>query len=728
MNTSATVLTRGKPDCRIAEYVGQVHLDPRRVLIIDDTRSIHNDFRKILASPRKSNLEEEDAEMFGGTADSFRGNAFEMDSAYQGEEGLELVQRALATGTGYSVAFVDVRMPPGWDGIETAAQLRAADPDIQIVICTAYSDYSWITIVKRLGNSDSLVILKKPFDTVEVLQLAHALSKKWLLTKQSKSRFAELEARVDERTEELRVLNQKLHKDIAKREQAEARLNHLLRESPAIIFSLKSNGGTSAPAWVSENVINLLGYSAAECSLPQWWPTHVHPADWDRVSTERAQQSRDRVATLEYRIRQKNGDYCWVRDQRRRVCDSAADSTEIVGTWVDITPQKELENQLRQAQKMEAVGQLAGGVAHDFNNLLAVILGNTELALMGSESNLSKQKVECLKQVVAATQRASNLTRQLLAFSRKQILHSRPVNLNNIIGNLSNMLNRIIGENVELQCHYDPSLPLVQADIGMIEQVLVNLVVNARDAMPEGGELRIITEKRSFTGCSQVHPEARAGEFVGLSVTDTGSGIAAENLPHLFEPFFTTKEIGKGTGLGLATVHGIVKQHQGWIEVASEIQAGSNFRIFLPVFAGPSLPEDSIASEETFRGGAENILLVEDDKAVRTFTCQMLESFGYDVQVAASGPEAMELWRNRSNDFKLLLTDIIMPRGITGIELAEKLGGQRADLKIIFMSGYAGDALGKRGAMHGELKHRLLQKPFHSQELLRTVRQCLDEK
>jgi CheY-like chemotaxis protein len=376
---------------------------------------------------------------------------------------------------------------------------------------------------------------------------------------------------------------------------------------------------------------------------------------------------------------------------------------------------------------MEAVGQLAGGVAHDFNNLLAVILGNTELALMGAESGLSKQKVECLRQVVAATQRASNLTRQLLAFSRKQILHSRPVNLNDIIGNLTNMLNRIIGENVELQCNYQPSLPLVQADIGMIEQVLVNFVVNARDAMPLGGELRISTEKCSFTGCCQEHPEARAGEFVRLSVADTGSGIAAEHLPHLFEPFFTTKEIGKGTGLGLATVHGIVKQHQGWIEVTSQIQTGSNFRIFLPVFAGPPVPEDLIVSEQTLRGGAENILLVEDDKAVRTFTCQMLESFGYNVQVAASGPEAMELWRNNPGDFKLLLTDIIMPRGITGIELAEMFCGQRTDLKIIFMSGYAGDALGKRGAMHGQLKHRLLQKPFHSRELIRSVRQCLDE-
>ncbi len=367
-----------------------------------------------------------------------------------------------------------------------------------------------------------------------------------------------------------------------------------------------------------------------------------------------------------------NGDYRWVRDQRRRVRDSDRAGAEVVGTWVDVTAQKELEEQLRQAQKMEAVGQLAGGVAHDFNNLLAVILGNTELVLMGTESKLSHQATECLKQVTAASQRASNLTRQLLAFSRKQILHSRPVNLNNVIGNLTKMLHRIIGEDIDLQCTYSGSLPLVQADIGMIEQVLVNLVVNARDAMPQGGRLQIQTEKLTLAGCSQDHPEARAGEFVCLSVTDTGTGIAAEHLPHLFEPFFTTKEVGKGTGLGLATVHGIVKQHQGWIEVASQFQAGCAFRIFLPVYCGQSVPENVIASEAALRGGSENILLVEDDEAVRTLTSHVLEKFGYRVQVAASGREAVELWQNSISEFKLLLSDIIMPHGISGIELAEK--------------------------------------------------------
>ncbi|HUD45307.1 MAG TPA: response regulator [Candidatus Baltobacteraceae bacterium] len=875
-------------------------LDASRILIIDDTRAIHEDFRKILTGVQKVSLEEEDAALFGVEASHGPRATFKMDSAYQGNEGLALVQRAVKEGRCYSMAFVDVRMPPGWDGIETASRLWMADPDLQLVICTAYSDYSWDAIVKRLGNRDSLMILKKPFDVVEVLQLTHALTKKWQLTKQSESRFAELEARVDERTLELRAVNQRLLQDIAHRERAEARLaafsnlsqrlsatktareaaeiivqvadkllgwdacsfslysaaedklrevldidtvngqrspsplsneeitpsalarrtiengpqliskenpaqmipdgmpfgasgrpsasilyvpvrdasrvigvlsihsytpdaynrrcletlqsladhcggaldriraeealhtaqerlGHLLRQSPAIIYSFKTNGGISTPSWVSENVVQLVGYPSADCSHPVWWPAHVHPADWDRVSTERAEHSLQDEATLEYRLRHKNGEYRWVRDQRRRVSNADGTSAEVVGTWVDVTAQKELEAQLRQAQKMEAVGQLAGGVAHDFNNLLAVILGNTELVLMAAESELSEQNVQCLKHVTSASERATKLIRQLLAFSRKQILHSQPVNLNEVVGNLTKMLSRIITEDIELRCTYSPQLPLVQADVSMIEQVLVNLVVNARDAMPQGGQLRIHTEKHTFAGRCQAHPEARSGDFVCLSVTDTGTGIAVEHLPHLFEPFFTTKEVSKGSGLGLATIHGIIKQHQGWVEVSSQLQSGSTFFIYLPARGVAPAPESEKVSEAPLRGGSETILLVEDDEAVRSLTRHVLENFGYRVLVATSGREALDLWEAGTRDFNLLLTDIIMPQGVSGIELAEQLCAQRPGLKVIYMSGYGGDAVAEKGCMDGRLKHRLLQKPFRSQELIVTLRQCLDE-
>ncbi|HSU57081.1 MAG TPA: two-component regulator propeller domain-containing protein, partial [Candidatus Dormibacteraeota bacterium] len=275
------------------------------------------------------------------------------------------------------------------------------------------------------------------------------------------------------------------------------------------------------------------------------------------------------------------------------------------------------EAKLRQSQKMEAIGQLAGGVAHDFNNLLCVIRGNAELVLM-RQNQVGEQAADCLRQITAAADRAANLTRQLLAFGRKQVIQTQPLNLTGVIGNLTKMLKRIIGEHIDLHCSSADRLPFVSADVGMIEQVLVNLVVNARDAMPQGGQLLIGTEPaRCGSEYIQNNPEAREGEFVCLSVSDTGVGIEPEHLPHIFEPFFTTKAPGQGTGLGLATVYGIVKQHQGWIEVVSKVGSGTTFKIFFPVVQLPEAPPAPKVAETKPAGGDETILVVEDDDAVR---------------------------------------------------------------------------------------------------------------
>jgi PAS domain S-box-containing protein len=387
------------------------------------------------------------------------------------------------------------------------------------------------------------------------------------------------------------------------------------------------------------------------------------------------------------------------------------------------------EEQLRQSQKMEAIGHLAGGVAHDFNNLLAVIRGNTELVLM-SDGQFSGMVSDCLTQVVAAADRAANLTRQLLTFSRKQVIQTLPLDLNDVIGNFTKMLKRIIGEDVQLQCNYAARLPAVQADVGMLEQVLVNLAVNARDAMPKGGQLFIITEAaRLDAPYAKTHPEARAGDFVSLSVTDTGTGIAPEHLPHIFEPFFTTKDVGKGTGLGLATVYGIVQQHQGWIEVSSRPGVGSTFRVFLPAIAISSAagPEtEPVATKPP--GGSETILLVEDEEAVRSLTGRVIKQFGYHVHEAASGPQALELWRAHKEQIALVLTDMIMPQRMSGRELVEQLLAERPALKVIFMSGYSGESVGEDTAFLRRTRTRFLQKPCDSHTLLRTVRESLDEK
>jgi PAS domain S-box-containing protein len=394
----------------------------------------------------------------------------------------------------------------------------------------------------------------------------------------------------------------------------------------------------------------------------------------------------------------------------------------------DITERKQLEQQLRQSQKMEAIGQLAGGVAHDFNNMLAVIRGNAELLLMDTDEHTPETK-ECLKQVTAASERAANLTRQLLVFSRKQVMQSRPLVLNDVIADLTKMLRRIIGEHIDLQCRYAARLPFVQADPGMIEQVLLNLAVNARDAMPRGGQLLITTDTASFDAAyARTHIEARAGELVCLTVSDTGTGIAPEHLPRIFEPFFTTKELGKGTGLGLATVYGIVKQHQGWIEVFSQPGAGATFKIFLPAIPPPVGTAALSQAEADLPGGTETILLVEDDYAVRMITRRVLESHGYKVYEATTAAEAMELWRSRAEEIALLLTDIVMPQGVTGRDLAEQLRAQSPALKVVFMSGYSADVIGKDTDFFRRTQSSFLQKPCSSRAILETVRRCLDAK
>src|ERR1017187_3411573 len=398
-----------------------------------------------------------------------------------------------------------------------------------------------------------------------------------------------------------------------------------------------------------------------------------------------------------------------------------------IAVFDNVTERRELETQLRQAQKMEAIGQLAGGVAHDFNNMLAVIRGNAELVLMDS-TQLSAQARECLKHVTSAADRAAGLTRQLLTFSRKQVMQSQPLNLNDVIGNVTKMLNRIIREDVQLQCAYGTKQAFVQADVGMLEQVLVNLVVNARDAMPHGGPLVITTDRTTLDeGYARTNPEGRMGQFVTLCVRDTGTGIAPEVLPRIFEPFFTTKEDRKGTGLGLATVYGIVKQHQGWIEVSSRVGEGTSFKVFLPAIEAPSGAAE-VETVRALRGGSETVLVVEDDPAVRLQTRHLLERFGYLVKEASSGREGLEVWEGHRANVDLVLTDMVMPGGMTGRQMAERLWGREPAVKVIFTTGYEQENAGRETDFIRRSKSRFLQKPCSSRKLIETVRQSLDEK
>jgi len=389
----------------------------------------------------------------------------------------------------------------------------------------------------------------------------------------------------------------------------------------------------------------------------------------------------------------------------------------------DVTQRQRLEDHVRQLQKMESIGQLAAGVAHDFNNLLTVIRGHSDM--LNIHGFLDPAIREPLREISQATERASNLTRQLLMFSRKQVMQPRSLNLAEVVNNLARLLRRTLGEHVDLRVKAPADLPPVLADTGMMEQVITNLAVNARDAMPKGGELTIESSIVDL-GERDVerNQEARPGRFVCLSVTDTGCGMDTTTMTRIFEPFFTTKAVGKGTGLGLATVYGIVKQHQGWVEVSSRQGDGSAFRVFLPVCRQTIFTPNQDQPSSVFPRGTETILLAEDEGPLRELSTQVLQRLGYRVLAAASGVQALEIWRERADEIDMLLTDMIMPEGVSGRDLAERIRSDRPDIRILFVSGYNVELVGENFALREGLD--FLPKPYNPQALLRAVRRCLD--
>jgi two-component system cell cycle sensor histidine kinase/response regulator CckA len=389
----------------------------------------------------------------------------------------------------------------------------------------------------------------------------------------------------------------------------------------------------------------------------------------------------------------------------------------------DITERHLLEQQLRQAQKMEAVGRLAGGVAHDFNNLLMVIKGHTELLL--NVLPASEQIARKIEQIGRAADRASSLTRQLLAFSRMQLLQPRVMNLNGVVEDMGRLLPRLIGEDIELVIRSAEDLGAIRADASQMEQVIMNLAVNARDAMPNGGRLSIETSNADLDSAySAVHPVVRQGSYVLLAVSDTGTGMDAETQTHIFEPFFTTKEQGKGTGLGLATVYGVVKQSGGFIWVYSEVGKGTSFKIYLPRVDQPVEKSGSTQSSSEAPRGTGTILLAEDEQDVREVAREFLESGGYTVIEAHDGAEAIQLVEKHKGAIDLLVTDMVMP-GMTGQELGGMLRQKRDGLRILYMSGYSEHAAAE--SVQGDESIRLLTKPFSRWALLRAVHEILKQ-
>ena len=530
---------------------------------------------------------------------------------------------------------------------------------------------------------------------------------------------------------------------------AEARYRTLVERLPAITY-VAELGADGPWHYVSPQIETMLGFSPAEwLSDPMNWMNHIYPDDRETaLAAEKLFQETHELFQAEYRMCARDGRLLWFRDEGVLLYETEGQGLLMQGVMYDITERKRLEDQLRHSQKMEAVGQLAGGVAHDFNNLLMLIQAHNEnlRERFAADDPARKDASE----IENAVTRAASLTAQLLAFSRKQVLRPKVLDLNVVLADVSEMLHRLIGENIEVKIVPGRSLGRIKTDPSQMEQVILNLAVNSRDAMPDGGKLTIETcNVQLDDNGSRIHDGAPAGKYVLLSVSDTGIGMDRETRAHIFEPFFTTKEPGKGTGLGLATVYGVVKHSDGWIWVDSEPGRGTTFKIHLPRVeespvegrGGEDLEvEESLVSqsrvEEPKRQqqlagkpalsampkGTETVLVVEDQDGIRDIVRESLRRNGYKVLIAVDGNEALKMADAYPDPIHLLVTDLVMPN-IGGRELAQRLTPLRPGMKVLFMSGYS-----ESSALDDEdADATILQKPFSLDALVRNVRRVLDE-
>lgn len=689
-----------------------------RVLIIDDNATIHADFRKILAAPEAADdqLRKAESLLFGGSTERAPMPVphYEISSASQGQEGLRLVEEAFRESRPFALAFVDVRMPPGWDGIETVNRIWQVDPDLPVVICTAYSDYSWSDMMARLGHSDNLVVLRKPFEAVEVLQLAHSLTRKWVLARQVRAHLQELDGLVAERTRSLQETNLAL-------QSSEERFAKAFRKNPVPLLLLDLGDGRYVD--VNDSLVALTGFPRPELlgRTPETLELFARPEIWRQIRDEAA--AKHSVGNRQMELRTQAGRMLNVLVSAEPL--DFQNRPHLLVSLQDITERLNIENQLRQAQKMEAVGQIAAGIAHDFNNILGVIQGHAELQLNAGHTDDSL--LESLQEISQAANRAASLTRQLLAFSRKQMLRPRALDLSEVLGNLVRLLGRIIGENIQLHVHCPENLPPVLADQVNLEQVVINLSVNARDAMPKGGPLTISADLAVVDAAhKERQPDAILGTYVKLSVTDAGVGMDQTVQRKIFEPFFTTKAVGKGTGMGLATVYGIVKQHHGWIEVNSKLGLGTTFTVYLPPAHGP-VKKTTESGTDLIRAAttvSRTIFIVEDEPALRGMADKILKRLGYNVVTAQDGPDALRLWPQWQGKIDLLFTDMMMPGGMTGRELAERLLQDQPALKVIYSTGYTVEF--GNPDLHLVEGANFLFKPYDATALTRIIKRAFD--
>lgn len=674
-----------------------------RILVVDDNPAIHQDFDKILR-PRldsASSLDDLAAQLFKVTPQARRHPEVQLSFASSGEEALAAVQAGLSRGEPFAMAFMDVQMPPGWNGVETVLRLWETDPDLLVVFCTAYSDYSWSDLAERLGHSDKFLILKKPFEAIEVTQLAVAMLSKWSATREARLRMDELDRLVAERTAHLQH-------QVEITRATEERFSRAFHLTPLPMLIL--HAGNLEVVDANEHLAALAGGAEAGGADSHDSIRRLLAAN---PAIIRGLAAPNQIRGQQYSMHLPAGGTRTLVVSREFFTLAGESHMLIVAD--DITERLASEERLRQSQKMEAVGQLAAGIAHDFNNIMTVILGRISDHV--GDPHLPARYRESLTEVLTSGTRAAELTRQLLAFGRRQALVLQPVNLEQALRSQAAMLGRVISENYRIHLEFDQDLPAAMADPAAMHHIVMNLVINARDSMPQGGSIDLrVAALRIPAGPREqadgLHVEG--GLYLCLSVRDSGCGMDKQLRARIFEPFFTTKEVGKGSGLGLPMVYGLVAQLSGWLEVKSQPGRGSEFRVYLPA-AGHRAPEKAPALPGLSRlpcGRGRMALIVEDDAPIRRMLCQMVKRFGFEIHSAASGHEALKMWENENlaDTLDLVITDIVMPGSLSGLSLGARFQEERPDLKIVYSTGYSAEMLNGGEFLHGNRNY--LPKPY----------------
>ena len=628
----------------------------------------------------------------------FEKKGYETEMASTGGEAIEKVRRRF-----FNLALLDIRLPDT-EGVQLLAALKEIHSDMVIIMMTAYA--SMETAMRAL-NEGAVGYITKPLNMDEVLAaVREAVEKQRLVIKN-------------------RELYQMARRELAERKRAEKALRHseekfrrAFRASPDwIVIDTLSDGRYIE---VNENFLRMTGYRREEVvgrtsiELGIW----VDPEDQARVL--RTVQEEGSLRDLEVRHRMKSGEIRTFLMSSERI--DLEGETCLISVCRDITDYKSLQNQLMESQKMEAIGRLAGGLAHDLNNVLTVIISCSSFLLMdiGQDDPLRQDA----KEIKKAAKRAANIIEQLLVIGRRRVVEPRQMSLNACVADMEEMLKRLIGEDIHLVTMLDPGIGLLKADTGQVEQVIMNLVINARDAMPQGGKLTIETKNvridESYAGKQELMPP---GHYVMLSVSDTGKGMDAETQCRIFEPFFSTKASGKGTGLGLSTAYAIIKQNGGHISVDSEPGQGTTFKFHLPRIDGVAEPDNLPELQIEPLEGSETILLVEDDDMVRNSAPRILRRYGYRVLTARGGEEALGVCEQHKGPIHLMVTDVVMP-SMNGNELSVRLEPLRPNTRVLYISGYSDDCIAERGMP--EPQENFLRKPFSAELLARRVRNLLD--